>query len=789
MNLLELYAKISVDDSGFRQSMQNAQKTSKAVASAMKQLESPVGKIQRAFQTATPPIEALKNGLQKFKDRAAALKHPIETLKSKLQETAQSGLQKFKDKTEALRHPLQTLKAKIEESKTAIEEKRNKLSALSSAYESAKKKVSDLTRELNKSAKENGDTSEKTQELAQKLDEAKNEAKQAQKELEDYAQSVTKAGKKSAESSVKVGNLASKLGKGLKVAGKIGATAIGAASTAIIALGKIGLDYNKQIETYTANFKVMMGDSEAAAKKVEELKEMGAKTPFELGDLASATQTLLAFNVSADDSTGVLSKLGDISLGNVQKLESLTRAYGKMNASQKVTLEDINMMIDAGFNPLLIVAEQTGKSMAQVYDDISNGKVSFEQITAAINTATSAGGQFYKGMEEASKTTEGLISTLKDNATALVGEVYMPISEGLTNTVLPAAINAINTLSEAFRTNGVEGMIAAAGEMLGGLINAIVSYAPKIIGAAVSLVGSLVRGISENKESLATGAIQIVTQLATGILNMLPQIIALGLDLIVSLALGIAEALPELMPTIVDIILQIVDTLTAPEQLSQLLSAALTLILELASGLMDAIPQLVKASRDIINNFTLFLMDPKNIAMLLNTALQVVIALCTGLINSIPTLVQSVGELVASMIDKIKNTDWGEVASDVIDGLLAGLKKAWESVKSWFTNAWNSLFGGKKISVDADVTGASKAAASKVAAAINGSHALGLDYVPFNGYIAELHKGERVLTAEEAKRYTSGVTVVQNIYSQAKTAADLMQESVYQQRRAVLIGV
>ena len=78
----------------------------------------------------------------------------------------------------------------------------------------------------------------------------------------------------------------------------------------------------------------------------------------------------------------------------------------------------------------------------------------------------------------------------------------------------------------------------------------------------------------------------------------------------------------------------------------------------------------------------------------------------------------------------------------------------------------------------------------------NGSHAGGLSYVPFDGYIAELHKGERVLTASEAKAYKDGekssgdgVTVIQNIYSQAKTAADLMLEARHEQERAVLLGV
>jgi hypothetical protein len=75
---------------------------------------------------------------------------------------------------------------------------------------------------------------------------------------------------------------------------------------------------------------------------------------------------------------------------------------------------------------------------------------------------------------------------------------------------------------------------------------------------------------------------------------------------------------------------------------------------------------------------------------------------------------------------------------------------------------------------------------------VDGSHAGGLDYVPFDGYVADLHKGEQMLTAEEARDNRRGgkvVSVVQNIYSQAKTAADLMQEAKYQQERAVLFGV
>lgn len=87
------------------------------------------------------------------------------------------------------------------------------------------------------------------------------------------------------------------------------ATGMGAAVVA-------GVKYNAAMEMYTANFKTMLGSEEDAIAKVNELKKMGASTPFEMADLAKATTTLLAFGVAGSKSTDVLTMLGDVSLGN-----------------------------------------------------------------------------------------------------------------------------------------------------------------------------------------------------------------------------------------------------------------------------------------------------------------------------------------------------------------------------------------------------------------------------------------------------------------------------------------
>lgn len=100
-----------------------------------------------------------------------------------------------------------------------------------------------------------------------------------------------------------------------------------------------------------------------------------------------------------------------------------------------------------------------------------------------------------------------------------------------------------------------------------------------------------------------------------------------------------------------------------------------------------------------------------------------------------------------------------EKGKEIMQGLFDGLKETWRSIKKWFSDRLQDIkdfFGGVK-------KGYSETMES--ARSVDGSHANGLDYVPYDGYIAELHKGERVLTAEEARAYNSGRGDTYNFYS------------------------
>ena len=262
---------------------------------------------------------------------------------------------------------------------------------------------------------------------------------------------------------------------GVQTAMKIGA-AVAAAGAAVGGdVAKTGIGYNQQMDDYTANMQTLLGGVDKAEAKIKELSDMAAKTPFELPTLADATQTLLAFGVKAEDSTGILKSLGDISLGNASKLETLTRAYGKMSSTGKVTLENVQMMIDAGFNPLNLIAERNHMTMESLYKALSDGKVPFDELTWAIQKATSEGGQFYNGMETASKTLTGRLSTLKENWSAFLALVTKPAYESLRDTILPSAIDMVDKLTASFKESGLQGALSTFSSEVGKLGKSIAS--------------------------------------------------------------------------------------------------------------------------------------------------------------------------------------------------------------------------------------------------------------------------------------------------------------------------
>lgn len=442
----------------------------------------------------------------------------------------------------------------------------------------------------------------------------------------------------------------SKLGGIAKKGAGVAVAAVGAVTAALGAGVVAGVKYNASIESYQTSFEVMTGSAEKAAEVIDKLKKVGAETPFELPDLADTTQLLMNYGFSADEAMDKMMMLGDISQGSAEKMSRIATAYGQMSSAGKVSLEDVKQMIEAGFNPLQEISESTGESMASLYDRISKGTISVDEITASMQRATSEGGKYFQSMEKQSQTFSGLISTLKDNAQQLLGEVVKPISDGLTESLLPAAISAIEQLTQGFEENGVSGMIQAAGNIVNGLFTGIMENAPLLISTGMELLNQFWLGIATGLPELIVKGFEIVTQLALGIMQNLPQLVTQGSAAITNYVSGLLSALPSVLQSGVQMVLRLVD------------------------GIINNLPAIVSAAAQAIARFVASVAS--NLPQILSTGIKIIGKLASGLIRAIPNLVGKIPQIISAIKDAFLSVDWISVGVNIIKGIASGVASA-----------------------------------------------------------------------------------------------------------------
>ncbi len=266
---------------------------------------------------------------------------------------------------------------------------------------------------------------------------------------------------------------------------------VGAVGGAVIGMG---VKFNAQMEQYKAGLTTLLGDTQKANDMLADLKSFAAKTPFELGDLAAATNVLLSFGESSELVMDDLKMLGDISLGNKEKFQGLALVFGQVQSQGKLMGQDLLQMINNGFNPLQIISEKTGESISSLKDKMSKGQISFEMIADAMKTATSEGGKFYNAMETQSKTFTGQVSTLKDNINALFGEMTTDISEALSEDVLPWLIDQVEELNQAWENGELQEHIKGAAVALAAFGTAVIALNLVMF---VNDIYSIVKGVKD----------------------------------------------------------------------------------------------------------------------------------------------------------------------------------------------------------------------------------------------------------------------------------------------------
>lgn len=310
------------------------------------------------------------------------------------------------------------------------------------------------------------------------------------------------------------------------------------------------------------------------------------------------------------------------------------------------------------------------------------------------------------------------------------------------------------------------------------------------LSAAKAAWANLVTGVADDNANFGQLISNFVDSATTAASNIIPRVeVALNgaAKLIESLVPPIMAELPGLIETVLPQLAQsavnIVQTLVTEisTNAAQLIDSAIQIITVLGNGIYQMLPTIAQSALQIV--LTLVSKLNENLPQMLDTAGQMLIAFVEGVSEHLPDIMLAAASIVETLltyfIEHLPDIVDGamQMGDAVIDGIIDGISAAWDSLVSWFNGLWDSLFGNRSVNVG-------------VNSGSDGSHAGGMDYVPYNNYVANLHRGEMVLTADEADAYRrgkgggSGFTLTQNIYAAKQTPVELAASTAAYFQRA-----
>lgn len=278
-----------------------------------------------------------------------------------------------------------------------------------------------------------------------------------------------------------------------------------------------------------------------------------------------------------------------------------------------------------------------------------------------------------------------------------------------------------------------------------------------LVNDFVDSVGTAAQNILPRIEIALDGAAKLIEHLVPPIMAKLPTLIE--------------TVLPKLARSAVNIVQKLVSEIRA--NAGKLIDSAVQIITVLGNGIYQMLPTVAQSALQII--LTMVSKLNENLPQMLDTAGRMLIAFVQGISEHLPDIVKAAGSIIGTLLTYFVN-HLPEIVSGalkmggaIVDGIMQGISAAWDGLVSWFNGIFNSLFGNRSVNVN--VNGASSS---------NRRHAGGLDYVPYNDYVANLHRGEMVLTAREADEYRkngvqggTGFVVNQTIYAAKQTPVEL----------------
>ena len=577
------------------------------------------------------------------------------------------------------------------------------------------------------------------------------------------------------QASEKIDGLSSKFKKGLT-------TAVTAANTAIIALGtasiksysefeqlsggaakifdemsqtkilqdannaykELGLSANQYLAVINdvgATFAATMGDEagyEAAKTGLKAISDYASGTGKNVGELSSKftliTRSTSSYQSIADQFSGILPATSAGFLEQAQAAGILSESYTQLT---EVPIDEyqeaVSKMLEQGVADLGLANNTVLESETTISGSLAAMKAAADNfLVALVDDNADVGESFGVLASSVGSFVDNIVPKIWDFIGSLgpIGPLLAGITAALgafqAAVAISKVVGAAVAAFEAYRKAN-EGATVAQW-----LLNAAMNANPIVL--VVTLVAGLVAAIitlwntNEDFRNAVISAWETIRETATSVFT--------------AVANFFTETIPNAFQGMVDWI---------REGISSFISIGSEILNGIYNGIVGSVNTLFEAAKTIILTLAENIIGAENLEKIISLGGEIINSLIEGVGNVIDTLT-SVGE-------------------DVVESIKQGISDAWEGLKTWFNNLWDSLFKNRSVDVNVNAT----------SSRVDGSRAVGLPYVPFDGYIAELHKGERVLNASEAEEYnkgksannTSGITIIQNIQSVPQTPVEL----------------
>lgn len=255
------------------------------------------------------------------------------------------------------------------------------------------------------------------------------------------------------------------------------------------------------------------GSAESAGVALGQLKDITKGTAYGLDVAAKATQNFVTRGLDISQATDQVRIWGDAvsfyGKGTNEQFENVTDALAKMRTKGKVEMDQLDRLFEAGIDAVGMYAQATGRSSAEVQDDLSYGRISAEEFINTVSTAMQEGTNGVLSVAGAAKEAGASWAGTFDNAKAACARgmqaIIDSIEEALAANGLPTMKESVANLGKAFEemAGKVAGVMPQViekltwfidhGDAVVGVITAIASAFVALKAAAI--IGSVVGGV------------------------------------------------------------------------------------------------------------------------------------------------------------------------------------------------------------------------------------------------------------------------------------------------------